>query len=70
MMSKFMHMMEVDFDSASSFKPNKADWLEGQWKGIAQMGEEEELSDDKTGTPLDLLKEVGAGIWCVNSMKP
>ncbi len=73
MMSKFMHMMEVDFESASSFKPNKADWLEGQWKGIAQMGEEEEFRDDKTGAPLDLLKEVGAGIctvpegWSVNA---
>ena len=72
MMSKFMHMMEVDFESSSSFRPNKADWLEGQWKGIAQMGEEEEFRDDKTGAPLDLLKEVGAGIctppdgWAVN----
>ena len=72
MMSKFMHMMEVDFESASSFRPNKADWLEGQWKGMAQMGEEEEFRDDKTGASLDLLKEVGAGIctppegWTVN----
>ena len=73
MMSKFMHMMEVDFESAASFRPNKADWLEGQWKGIAQMGEEEEFHDDKTGAPLDLLKEVGASIctapdgWAVNA---
>ena len=72
MMSKFMHMMEVDFESSSSFRPNKADWLEGQWKGIAQMGEEEEFRDDKTGASLDLLKEVGERIctppdgWAVN----
>ncbi len=62
MMSNFMHMMEVDFESAASFKPNKADWLEGAWKGLAQMGEEEELRDDKTGVSLDLLKEVGRAI--------
>ncbi len=62
MMSQFMHMMEVDFESAASFKPNKADWLEGAWKGLAQMGEEEELRDDKTGVSLDLLKEVGRAI--------
>jgi len=73
MMSKFMHMMEVDFESSSSFRPNKADWLEGQWKGLAQMGEEEEFRDDKTGAPLDLLKEVGAALsrapenWAVNA---
>ncbi len=72
MMSKFMHMMEADFESAASFKPNKADWLEGAWKGLAQMGDEEEFRDDKTGAPLDLLKEVGAAIckapdgWAVN----
>ncbi len=62
MMSKFMHQMEVDFESASSFKPNKADWLEGAWKGLAQMGAEEEFLDEKTGASLDLLKEVGAAI--------
>jgi len=72
MMSKFMHMMEADFESASSFKPNKADWLEGAWKGLAQMGEEEEYRDDNTGAPLELLKEVGVAIcktpdgWAVN----
>ncbi|MSO72511.1 MAG: hypothetical protein EXQ84_02720 [Rhodospirillaceae bacterium] len=49
MLSKFMHMMEADFESASSFKPNKADWLEGAWAGFAQMGDEEEYRDDKTG---------------------
>ena len=62
MMSKFMHMMEADFESASSFKPNKADWLEGAWKGLAQMGEEEEYRDDKTGVAPDVLKEVGLAI--------
>ncbi len=59
MTSQFMHQMETDFEAAAGFKPNKADWLEGAWKGLAQMGEEEEYRDDKTGVPLDLLKEVG-----------
>jgi len=62
MMSKFMHQMEADFEAASSFKPNKADWLEGAWKGLAQMGEEEEFRDDKTGVSLGLLQEVGRAI--------
>ncbi len=65
MMARFMHMMEADFESASSFKPNKADWLEGAWKGLAQMGEEEEYRDDKTGVSLDLLKEVGLALCTV-----
>ena len=72
MMAKFMHMLEADFESAASFKPNKADWLEGAWKGLAQMGEEEEFRDDKSGATLDILKEVGAAIcktpdgWAIN----
>ena len=62
MMSKFMHMMEADFTAASSYKPNKADWLEGAWKGMASMGDEEEFREDATGCSLDLLREVGHAI--------
>ncbi|MBL8628979.1 MAG: 2-oxoglutarate dehydrogenase E1 component [Rhodospirillaceae bacterium] len=62
MMSKFMHMMEADFEASASFKPNKADWLEGAWKGLASMGEEEEFRDDATGVAPDVLKEVGYAI--------
>ncbi len=62
MMSKFMHMMEADFEASASFKPNKADWLEGAWKGLASMGEEEEFRDDATGVTHDVLKEVGYAI--------
>jgi 2-oxoglutarate dehydrogenase E1 component len=62
MMSKFMHMMEADFEASASFKPNKADWLEGAWKGMASMGEEEEFREDATGAAPDLLKEVGYAI--------
>ena len=61
-MSNFMHMMEADFEAASSYKPNKADWLEGAWKGMASMGEEEEFRDEATGSALDALREVGHAI--------
>ncbi|TAK98660.1 MAG: 2-oxoglutarate dehydrogenase E1 component [Rhodospirillaceae bacterium] len=62
MMSKFMHMMEADFESSSNFRPNKADWLEGAWTGLAQLGDEEEYRDDKTGVEADLLAEVGQAL--------
>jgi len=65
MMSQFMHMMEADFEAASGYKPNKADWLEGAWKGIASMGEEEEFRDDATGADMNILKEVGMAISAV-----
>ncbi len=64
-MSQFLHMMEVDFDSASSYRPNKADWLEGAWKGLDQLAGEEEYQEHKTGVTMDLLKEVGEALATV-----
>ena len=34
MVSDFHARLEKDFEAASSFKPNKADWLEGRWQGL------------------------------------
>ena len=32
---EFKSIMDGDFAKASSFKPNKADWLDGAWKGLS-----------------------------------
>ena len=32
---EFKSVMDGDFTKASSFKPNKADWLDGAWKGLS-----------------------------------
>ena len=58
-MSQFLHMMEVDFESAASYRPNKADWLEGAWKGLDQLAGEEEYQEHDTGVADKTLKEVG-----------
>ncbi len=58
-LSQFLHMMEVDFESASSYRPNKADWLEGAWKGLDQLAGEEEYQEHSTGVAEKVLKEVG-----------
>ncbi len=58
-MSQFLHMMEVDFESAASYRPNKADWLEGAWKGLDQLAGEEEYQEHDTGLADETLKEVG-----------
>ncbi len=54
--------LERDFNAAEAYKPNKADWLEGRWKGLAQMSEEEEFRDDETAVSMELLREVGTAI--------
>ncbi len=62
MMADFRGHLEREFESASDYKPNKADWLEGTWKGLVRLSSEEELHEDDTSVPLDLLKEVGIAI--------
>ncbi len=35
MVTDFRKFLEEEFEAATSYKPNKADWLEGRWSGIA-----------------------------------
>ena len=56
----FLARLDSAFDAAKSYRPNKADWLEGEWKGFTTAG-----SDDRRGTTavdLALLKDVGAAL--------
>jgi len=55
----FQAQLEQEFEAAKSFKPNKADWLEGKWQGLVQLADEEEFREEKSGVSLDVLKEVG-----------
>ncbi len=61
-MQTFDSELEKEFAAATTYKPNKADWLEGKWKGLVQLNGEEELLDDDTSVSMDLLKEVGLSI--------
>jgi len=52
--------LEDDFKSAESYKPNKADWLEGQWAGMSIASGDERRGETAVG--IDLLREVGHAI--------
>ncbi|MBP2232685.1 2-oxoglutarate dehydrogenase E1 component [Azospirillum agricola] len=56
--SDFMKKLEAEFEASSTYKPNKADWLEGKWAGLQQQDEQTEHRGN-TGVSLDLLKEIG-----------
>ena len=58
----FRARLEADFEASSSYKPNKADWLEGKWQGLVQLADEEELAEYETAASIKLLKEVGTAI--------
>ncbi len=57
MVAKFHDTLEADFAAADSFKPNKADWLEGRWTGLAKASGDARRGD--TDVPMDQLKEIG-----------
>lgn len=61
--SDFLAKLENDFQAATGYKPNKADWLEGRWLGMAQASGDDREGD--TGIDLAKLREVGNGLASV-----
>ncbi len=58
----FRARLEKDFKASDSYRPNKADWLEGRWTGLVQNVTEEETHEDDTSVSMEVLKEVGMAI--------
>ncbi len=51
--------LEAEFEAGNSYKPNKADWLDGAWSGIRRADNEDEKRRGKTAVPLKTLKDMG-----------
>ncbi|GAB3450986.1 2-oxoglutarate dehydrogenase E1 component [Insolitispirillum peregrinum] len=62
MAADFHAHLEGEFETAKSYKPNKADWLEGRWKGLNQLGDEEEYQQYDTQCSIEALKLVGKAL--------
>ncbi|EFH12994.1 oxoglutarate dehydrogenase (succinyl-transferring), E1 component [Pseudoroseomonas cervicalis ATCC 49957] len=62
MLDAFYAKLEEAYQAAQSFKPNKADWLEGHWAGLKAAGSDDEEKDDNTAVSLDTLREVGSAL--------
>ena len=56
----FMNQLDEAFEASANYRPNKADWLDGKWSGIAKHGGVYQRGD--TETALETLREIGAGI--------
>ena len=50
--ANFRKFLDDEFEAANAFRPNKADWLDGQWSGFVQP-----MDDDRRG---DTAVEIGA----------
>jgi 2-oxoglutarate dehydrogenase E1 component len=57
MQASFRAYLEDEFAAGESYRPNRADWLDGKWSGIGHA--EEGARSGVTGVELDLLKDVG-----------
>ncbi|MBU0725765.1 MAG: 2-oxoglutarate dehydrogenase E1 component [Alphaproteobacteria bacterium] len=53
----FMAHLEDEFQVANSYKPNKADWLEGAWSGMETASGDDRRGE--TAVPLEKLREIG-----------
>jgi len=51
--------LEAEFEGSQSYKPNKADWLDGAWTGLRTADDQDEQRRGKTAVPVKTLKDVG-----------
>jgi 2-oxoglutarate dehydrogenase E1 component len=51
--------LEAEFEAGQSYRPNKADWLDGAWSGLRTADNQDEQRRGKTSVPLKTLKEIG-----------
>ncbi|OYU89300.1 MAG: 2-oxoglutarate dehydrogenase E1 component [Bradyrhizobiaceae bacterium PARB1] len=51
--------LDVELEAGTSYKPNKADWMDGKWSGLKIAGEDEEPRRGVTGVDVTVLKDIG-----------
>jgi len=54
--------LEAAFEASKAYKVNKADWLEGQWSGLATADEGDRRRAGDTSVDEDVLREVGKAL--------
>ncbi|HTZ77007.1 MAG TPA: 2-oxoglutarate dehydrogenase E1 component [Stellaceae bacterium] len=60
MISDFQGELDRQFEAAKSYRPNKADWLEGAWSGLEVASGDDRRGE--TAVKLETLREVGAAL--------
>ena len=61
MKASFQAHLNEEFEAGKTYKPNKADWLDGRWKHIDRRGDDDYVRGE-TGIPEPTLDAVGAAI--------
>ncbi|MBV9824675.1 MAG: 2-oxoglutarate dehydrogenase E1 component [Alphaproteobacteria bacterium] len=61
--SDFVANLESQFEASTTYRPNKADWLEGAWAGLEPAPDDDRRGD--TAVALEVLREIGHGLVTV-----
>jgi 2-oxoglutarate dehydrogenase E1 component len=64
MHAAFNRKLDEEFDASKSHLPNRADWLDGRWAGLAAAPKNSDRRGE-TGVPEELLKKVGRALTSV-----
>jgi 2-oxoglutarate dehydrogenase E1 component len=59
------HRLDAEYEAGQSYKPNKADWLDGRWSGLRPADGGDEARRGRTGIDLGKLKELGLRLCTV-----
>ena len=60
---EFAAFLDAEFEAGKTYSPEKADWLDGQWKALGLPSEDERRGD--TGVPLGRIRELGEIITAI-----
>jgi 2-oxoglutarate dehydrogenase E1 component len=59
------HRLDAEYEAGQSYKPNKADWLDGRWAGMRPADGGDEARRGRTGVELGKLRTLGARLCTV-----
>jgi 2-oxoglutarate dehydrogenase E1 component len=57
--------LDAEYEAGTGYKPNKADWLDGQWAKFKFSDDVDDPRRGNTGVSLDTLREIGKKITTV-----
>ncbi len=61
----FRQKLEDEFGAGDTYRPNKADWLDGAWAGLKVAETEDELRRGQSGVPVAELKALGGKLTAI-----
>ncbi len=57
---QFRAKLEIEFEAAQTYKPNKADWFDGRWTGFKAVREDaNDPRSGRTGADIKTLRDIG-----------